>query len=99
MLNNLVHKRKSALFLKKKGLCNECKSGLKIMILKFGLLITSKYQAYAASLNFDAFIMYYSRVIIYLLFLLQYMSGFGNEFSSEDPRCPDSLPKGQVSSG
>ena len=26
---------------------------------------------------------------------LKYMSGFGNEFSSEDPRCPDSLPKGQ----
>ncbi|KAG1681783.1 Homogentisate 1,2-dioxygenase [Nymphon striatum] len=24
-----------------------------------------------------------------------YMSGFGNEFQSEDPRCPDSLPKGQ----
>ncbi|XP_039261743.2 homogentisate 1,2-dioxygenase-like [Styela clava] len=28
---------------------------------------------------------------------LQYMSGFGNEFSSEDPRCPGSLPKGQNS--
>lgn len=26
---------------------------------------------------------------------LQYMSGFGNEFASEDPRCPGSLPKGQ----
>jgi len=26
---------------------------------------------------------------------LKYLSGFGNEFSSEDPRCPDSLPKGQ----
>ena len=25
----------------------------------------------------------------------QYMSGFGNEFTSEDPRCPGSLPKGQ----
>lgn len=24
------------------------------------------------------------------------MSGFGNEFSSEDPRCPGSLPEGQV---
>ncbi|KAF7238124.1 Homogentisate 1,2-dioxygenase [Varanus komodoensis] len=24
-----------------------------------------------------------------------YMSGFGNEFSSEDPRCPGALPKGQ----
>uniref|UniRef100_A0AAX7W8A2 Homogentisate 1,2-dioxygenase n=1 Tax=Astatotilapia calliptera TaxID=8154 RepID=A0AAX7W8A2_ASTCA len=24
-----------------------------------------------------------------------YMSGFGNEFSSEDPRCPGSLPEGQ----
>ncbi len=30
------------------------------------------------------------------LFLWQYMSGFGNEFSSEDPRCPGSLPEGQV---
>uniref|UniRef100_A0AAX7T7V1 Homogentisate 1,2-dioxygenase n=1 Tax=Astatotilapia calliptera TaxID=8154 RepID=A0AAX7T7V1_ASTCA len=27
--------------------------------------------------------------------LFQYMSGFGNEFSSEDPRCPGSLPEGQ----
>ncbi|GAB1606984.1 homogentisate 1,2-dioxygenase-like [Argonauta hians] len=26
---------------------------------------------------------------------LKYMSGFGNEFASEDPRCPNSLPKGQ----
>ena len=23
------------------------------------------------------------------------MTGFGNEFASEDPRCPGSLPKGQ----
>ena len=23
------------------------------------------------------------------------MTGFGNEFSSEDPRCPGSLPKAQ----
>lgn len=30
------------------------------------------------------------------VFLLQYLSGFGNEFSSEDPRCPGSLPEGQV---
>lgn len=30
------------------------------------------------------------------LSLSQYMSGFGNEFSSEDPRCPGSLPEGQV---
>uniref|UniRef100_H3CRU8 Homogentisate 1,2-dioxygenase n=2 Tax=Tetraodon nigroviridis TaxID=99883 RepID=H3CRU8_TETNG len=28
---------------------------------------------------------------------LKYMSGFGNEFSSEDPRCPGSLPEGQNS--
>ncbi|KAA8580841.1 hypothetical protein FQN60_013799 [Etheostoma spectabile] len=27
----------------------------------------------------------------------KYMSGFGNEFSSEDPRCPGSLPEGQLS--
>ncbi|XP_064628496.1 homogentisate 1,2-dioxygenase-like [Lineus longissimus] len=27
----------------------------------------------------------------------QYLSGFGNEFASEDPRCPDALPKGQNS--
>lgn len=27
---------------------------------------------------------------------LQYMSGFGNEFTSEDPRCPGALPHGQV---
>lgn len=26
---------------------------------------------------------------------LQYMSGFGNEFASEDPRCPGALPEGQ----
>ncbi|XP_072254558.1 homogentisate 1,2-dioxygenase [Pyxicephalus adspersus] len=25
----------------------------------------------------------------------QYMSGFGNEFASEDPRCPGALPEGQ----
>ena len=24
------------------------------------------------------------------------MSGFGNEFASEDPRCPGALPEGQV---
>lgn len=28
--------------------------------------------------------------------LFQYMCGFGNEFSSEDPRCPGALPEGQV---
>jgi Homogentisate 1,2-dioxygenase len=27
--------------------------------------------------------------------LFQYLSGFGSEFVSEDPRCPGSLPKGQ----
>ncbi|KAL3882991.1 hypothetical protein ACJMK2_029292 [Sinanodonta woodiana] len=26
---------------------------------------------------------------------LEYMCGFGNDFASEDPRCPESLPKGQ----
>ncbi|TRY76764.1 hypothetical protein TCAL_07608 [Tigriopus californicus] len=26
---------------------------------------------------------------------LKYQSGFGNEFASEDPRCPDALPEGQ----
>ncbi|XP_033635425.1 homogentisate 1,2-dioxygenase-like [Asterias rubens] len=26
---------------------------------------------------------------------LKYLSGFGNEFASEDPRCPNALPKGQ----
>jgi len=26
---------------------------------------------------------------------LKYLSGFGSEFASEDPRCPNSLPKGQ----
>ena len=25
----------------------------------------------------------------------EYQSGFGNEFASEDPRCPGSLPEGQ----
>ena len=25
----------------------------------------------------------------------KYQSGFGNEFASEDPRCPGSLPPGQ----
>ena len=30
------------------------------------------------------------------LFLTQYLSGFGNELSSEDPRCPGALPEGQV---
>eukprot|EP00095_Tigriopus_kingsejongensis_P001822 maker-scaffold10_size831480-snap-gene-3.23 protein:Tk01822 transcript:maker-scaffold10_size831480-snap-gene-3.23-mRNA-1 annotation:"homogentisate -dioxygenase" len=28
---------------------------------------------------------------------LKYQSGFGNEFASEDPRCPDALPEGQNS--
>ncbi|XP_041352250.1 homogentisate 1,2-dioxygenase-like [Gigantopelta aegis] len=28
---------------------------------------------------------------------LEYMSGFGNEFATEDPRCPGALPKGQNS--
>ncbi|NWQ77410.1 HGD dioxygenase, partial [Columbina picui] len=28
-------------------------------------------------------------------FILQYMSGFGNEHVSEDPRCPGALPEGQ----
>lgn len=27
---------------------------------------------------------------------LQYLTGFGSEVTSEDPRCPGSLPKGQV---
>ena len=27
---------------------------------------------------------------------LQYISGFGNECASEDPRCPGALPEGQV---
>jgi homogentisate 1,2-dioxygenase len=29
--------------------------------------------------------------------LFQYLSGFGSEFVSEDPRCPGSLPIGQNS--
>lgn len=28
-------------------------------------------------------------------FAFQYLSGFGNEFSSEDERCPGALPLGQ----
>ena len=28
------------------------------------------------------------------IFLLQYLTGFGNEFASEDPRCPGALPEG-----
>lgn len=31
------------------------------------------------------------------MILQQYQSGFGSYFSSEDPRCPDALPKGQNS--
>ena len=31
-----------------------------------------------------------------LLLQQQYLSGFGNEFSSEDPRCPGALPELQV---
>jgi homogentisate 1,2-dioxygenase len=27
--------------------------------------------------------------------MFQYLSGFGSEFVSEDPRCPGALPKGQ----
>lgn len=27
---------------------------------------------------------------------MQYISGFGNECASEDPRCPGALPEGQV---
>ncbi|XP_781103.4 homogentisate 1,2-dioxygenase isoform X1 [Strongylocentrotus purpuratus] len=27
--------------------------------------------------------------------IIQYMSGFGNEFATEDPRCPGALPEGQ----
>ena len=28
--------------------------------------------------------------------LFQYLTGFGSEFATEDPRCPGSLPEGQV---
>ncbi|KAE9420582.1 hypothetical protein Angca_003927, partial [Angiostrongylus cantonensis] len=28
---------------------------------------------------------------------LNYQSGFGNEFASNDPRCPDALPVGRNS--
>lgn len=28
-------------------------------------------------------------------FIFQYLSGFGSDFLSEDPRCPNSLPVGQ----
>ncbi|RWS11932.1 homogentisate 1:2-dioxygenase-like protein, partial [Dinothrombium tinctorium] len=28
-------------------------------------------------------------------FKLKYLSGFGNEFASEDERCPNALPHGQ----
>ena len=35
-------------------------------------------------------------VVIGNCFYLQYLSGFGNEFVSEDPRCPGALPEGQV---
>lgn len=34
--------------------------------------------------------------VLWVCLSLQYMSGFGNEFSSEDPRCPGALPEGQV---
>ena len=33
------------------------------------------------------------RYIFYIHF--QYQTGFGNTFSSEDPRCPGALPEGQ----
>lgn len=36
----------------------------------------------------------YTRVSL-LSLLLQYLTGFGNEFSSEDDRCPGALPVGQ----
>jgi hypothetical protein len=35
-------------------------------------------------------------MVFFIYFSLKYMSGFGNEFSSEDPRCPNALPVGQV---
>lgn len=44
----------------------------------------------------DVYGSFYSPPPLCLSFSLQYMSGFGNEFSSEDPRCPGALPEGQV---
>ncbi|XP_018578625.1 homogentisate 1,2-dioxygenase, partial [Anoplophora glabripennis] len=35
------------------------------------------------------------KYIFFLPFNFQYLNGFGSEFSSEDPRCPNSLPVGQ----
>lgn len=37
------------------------------------------------------------KTIVYSSFYFQYMSGFDNEFATEDPRCPGALPEGQVS--
>ena len=34
--------------------------------------------------------------LVFLVVAFQYMSGFGSEFATEDPRCPDALPEGQV---
>uniref|UniRef100_A0A8C8CGK9 Homogentisate 1,2-dioxygenase n=1 Tax=Oncorhynchus tshawytscha TaxID=74940 RepID=A0A8C8CGK9_ONCTS len=36
-----------------------------------------------------------ARICTQFLEAENYLSGFGNEFSSEDPRCPGSLPEGQ----
>jgi len=57
--------------------------------------------------SMNTFILHYNEaawclhgILLFFLFQLeylsQYMSGFGNDLSSEDPRCPGSLPEGQV---
>jgi homogentisate 1,2-dioxygenase len=33
--------------------------------------------------------------VVLFFFGTQYLTGFGNEFATEDPRCPASLPAGQ----
>lgn len=58
----------------------------------FLIHIGFRWKKINASLNLHIEILLYHFSNVF-----KYLSGFGSEFSSEDPRCPDSLPKGQNS--
>lgn len=38
----------------------------------------------------------YSHCLLSFVVTFQYLSGFGSEFATADPRCPEALPEGQV---
>lgn len=77
--------------IKRKTSLNDEPSGLIVASVKTFILHYNE-AAWSIFFNFS----HINSPCVLNVCVFQYLSGFGNEFSSEDPRCPGSLPEGQV---